>query len=185
MFRGSGSEEIALTQSFGIAMALAHINIGSNIGDRRAHIERAVAEIESALSVRALRSDYIESEPWGYDSPNPYLNLGIAVDSGSMTPLELHRLLQQIQQGIDPAPHRRADGTYADRTIDIDLITVGQAVIDTPELTLPHPRMTRRSFVLQPIARIDPAWRHPLTGLTAAGHLALLSESEQGLLSEK
>lgn len=185
MFRGSGSEEIALTHSFGIAMALAHINIGSNIGDRRAHIERAVAEIESALSVKALRSDYIESEPWGYDSPNPYLNLGIAVDSGSMTPLELHRLLQQIQHGIDPAPHRSADGTYADRTIDIDLIAIAGEVIDTPELQLPHPRMTRRPFVLRPIARIDPAWRHPLTGLTAAGHLALLSESEHGLLSEK
>lgn len=179
MFRGSGSEEIALTQLLRFAMALAHINIGSNIGDRRAHIERAVAEIESALSVTALRSDYIESEPWGYDSPNPYLNLGIAVAAQCLEPLALHRLLQQIQRGIDPAPHRRPDGTYADRTIDIDLIAVGQAVIDSPELTLPHPRMTMRPFVLRPIARIDPAWRHPLTGLTAVEHLALLSESEQ------
>lgn len=150
----------------------AHINLGSNIGDRRALLETAVARIEAALGCGCARSDIIESEPWGYDSPNAFLNIGITVESGALGPLELHRLLQQIQREISEAPHRTASGAYADRSIDIDLICMEQTVVDTPELTLPHPRMHLREFVLRPLAQLQPAWRHPLLGKTASELLA-------------
>lgn len=149
-------------------MAIAHINIGSNLGDRRALIDTAVARIESALGRPVRRAAMIESEPWGYCSPHSFLNLGIAVDAGDMDPHALLGLLREIEAEIAPASHREADGTYADRAIDIDLIALGQLTVDTPELTLPHPRMHLREFVLRPVAELEPTWRHPLLGLTAA-----------------
>lgn len=152
----------------------AHINLGSNIGDRRALIETAVARIEAVLGCTCLRSDIIESEPWGYNSPNAFLNMGISIKTAELGPLELHRLLQQIQREISEAPHRTTSGGYADRPIDIDLICMEQAVVDTPELTLPHPRMHLREFVLRPLAQLQPAWHHPLLGKTAAELLASL-----------
>lgn len=152
----------------------AHINLGSNIGDRRALIETAVVRIEAALGCTSLRSDIIDSEPWGYDSSNRFLNLGITIESAGLGPLELHRMLQQIQREISEAPHRTASGAYADRVIDIDLICMEQTVVDTPELTLPHPRMHLREFVLRPLAQLQPAWHHPLLGKTAAELLASL-----------
>lgn len=157
---------------------LVHINIGSNIGDRHALIGQAVAAIEGALGLTALRAPLVESAPWGYDSALPYLNLGIALDMpGDCDLLRLHTLLQQLQLSIDPAPHRSADGSYIDRAIDIDLIAAGSAVIDTPALTLPHPRMHLRPFVLAPMAALEPGWIHPLLRLTPAQMLDNISAS--------
>lgn len=151
----------------------AYVNIGSNIGDRHAHIERAVTAISEIAEGAVRRSDPIESEPWGYVSEHPYINLGIAFET-SLPPAELNATLQTIQHDIDPAPHRQPGGTYADRRIDIDLIAVDEAVINTPELTLPHPRMHRRQFVLLPMLQLAPEWRHPIYGVTPARLLARL-----------
>ena len=84
-----------------------------------------------------------------------------------MEPLEILRLLREVETSINPASHRTASGEYADRVIDIDLIAVDDMVLNTPELTLPHPRMHLRAFVLEPLAELAPAWRHPLLHLTA------------------
>ncbi|MCM1517355.1 MAG: 2-amino-4-hydroxy-6-hydroxymethyldihydropteridine diphosphokinase [Pseudoflavonifractor sp.] len=161
-------------------MITAYINIGSNMGDRHALIERAVALIER-LSGPVRRSVYIESEPWGYESDNLFLNLGVAVDT-PMAPEELLERLLAIEREINPSSHRRPDGSYVDRAIDIDLIACDvmdgtgarSVVTDTPSLTLPHPRMHLRRFVLVPMAELAPAWRHPLLGLTPREMLARL-----------
>lgn len=154
-------------------MPLAHVNIGSNLGDGLANVTRAADMIAARLGVEVRRAEPVVSEPWGYSSPNTFVNLGIAFDT-AIGPVELLRILRDIEASISPAPHRNADGSYADRLIDIDLIAVGDTVTDTPELTLPHPRMHLRDFVLRPVARLDPEWRHPLFGLTAAQLLARL-----------
>lgn len=156
-------------------MAEAHVNIGSNLGDRHALIERAVAAIEAALHTVARRAPIERSEPWGYEGDNEYLNLGIAVEvPDGMSPLALHELLQSIQNDIDSSPHRTPDGGYADRCIDIDFIAMGDTVADSPQLTLPHPRMHLREFVLRPIVALSPGWRHPIQHLTAAELLSRL-----------
>lgn len=154
-------------------MSVAHVNIGSNLGDGRANVTRAAEMIAARLGVDVRRAEPVVSEPWGYTSPNPFVNLGIAFDT-DIEPSALLRILRDIEAAISPAPHRNADGSYADRLIDIDLIAVGDTVADTPELTLPHPRMHLRDFVLLPVAQLDPGWRHPLLGLTAAQLLARL-----------
>lgn len=167
-------------------MPTAYINIGSNTGDRHALIELAVARIVDAIemgkSLRTLeavssllrRSDFVESEPWGYDSPYPFLNLGLAIET-DIPPGALLDLLLGVERSISPASHRTPSGAYTDRLIDIDLIAYGDLVVDTPRLTLPHPRMHLRDFVLRPMTQLAPEWRHPLSGLTSAEMLDRLS----------
>lgn len=162
-------------------MAIAHINIGSNIGDRRALIETAVARIESALGVELCRSAYVESLPWGYVSPNPYLNLGLKAEVGDIDPLELFHKLQSVERSISTASHRDAAGGYTDRLIDVDLIALGDMVVDTPELTLPHPRMHQRVFVLGPMNELEPDWRHPVYGRTPAELISDLDPGSDGV----
>lgn len=152
-------------------MYTAYVNIGSNRGDRRALLARATALV-AAISEGDVRvSDVVESEPWGYASAYPFLNVGVAI-STSREPIELLEALLEAERSISAASHRTADGGYADRLIDIDLIAVTCAdgtdvVCATPELTLPHPRMHLRRFVLEPMAQLSSEWRHPLFGLTA------------------
>ena len=158
---------------------IASINIGSNCGNRRAVLDRAARAIGNALGATVHRAPVIETPAWGYDSANPYLNLGMTVET-DLPPGQLHRLLQEIQNHIDPSPHRDAHGNYIDRVIDIDLIAVDDIVIDSPELTLPHPRMRQRRFVLLPMATLLPDWRHPVSGIPIATLLA--DEWKQRLL---
>lgn len=154
-------------------MPTAYINIGSNQGDRRANIARAVALIADTLGVSPGVSDPVESEPWGYDSDSAYLNVGLMFDT-TLTPCDLLDRLLTIETSISPASHRTANGAYADRLIDIDLIALGDIVLDdapTPcgnRLTLPHPRMHLRPFVLIPMLQLAPAWTHPRLGLDSA-----------------
>lgn len=141
------------------------LNIGSNLGNRRHNLSRAVAAIEKEFGYFEL-SHTVESAPEGFDSPNAFLNVGMMVRS-ELEPLEILHRLQAIERSISPASHRTADGGYADRVIDIDIIAIDEMVVATPELTLPHPRLAERRFVTGPLAELAPFWRHPLLGLTA------------------
>lgn len=146
-----------------------YLNIGSNSGHRRALIERAVTALTTALPGRLTRSDIIETEPWGFDSPHPFLNIGLAIETGrELSPREILALTQRVERDIDPSPHRDAEGRYIDRAIDIDIIAVDSLVVDIPGLRLPHPHAHERDFVMRPLAQIAPGWRHPLLGLTAS-----------------
>lgn len=147
-------------------MSVAYINIGSNQGDSHAVIEQAVALIELYSRCKAVRSEYIVTEPWGFESENKFLNLGISL-AWDKSPEELLDLLQSIERSISPTPHRDDEGRYIDRTIDIDIIAIDEDVIATERLTVPHPRMHLRQFVLAPMSQIAPEWRHPLLGATA------------------
>ncbi|MCD8387297.1 MAG: 2-amino-4-hydroxy-6-hydroxymethyldihydropteridine diphosphokinase [Bacteroidales bacterium] len=137
-----------------------YANIGSNQGDRHALIEQAVALIAKSFPDGRIRnSDYIESEPWGYDSPNAFLNLGIAIDldvaEGIGPELVLDRLLT-VERCVSDSPHRNADGSYRDRPIDIDLIAIDFLEVNTPNLILPHPRAHLRDFVMIPLRQLAP-----------------------------
>lgn len=157
-------------------MATAHINIGSNLGDRHALLRQAVAAIVSTFESNVVCSKPIESEPWGYESDNRFINLGLNIEIGEMSADLVMRQLKKIQDEIDNAPHRHKDGSYTDRRIDIDLIAIDSIVIDTPSLILPHPRMHLREFVLKPMIEIWPEWVHPLLTQTPAEMLKTISQ---------
>ncbi|MDE5744483.1 MAG: 2-amino-4-hydroxy-6-hydroxymethyldihydropteridine diphosphokinase, partial [Paramuribaculum sp.] len=141
-------------------MHTAYINIGSNLGDRHGNIAAAVAAVRSRINPVVRLSDPVESTPWGYDSPNGYINIGVAFDT-PLNPNILLDTLLDIEKNISPLSHRTHAGEYADRIIDIDLIAIDDMVMDTPTLTLPHPRMHLRPFVLIPMRQLAPAWIHP------------------------
>ncbi len=131
----------------------AYLNLGTNIGDRLSNLEQAVALVEYLTGSRCRLSHVVESEPWGYESPNAYLNIGLALE-WSGTPLGLLNITQRAEQLMGSGAHRRADGSYADRLIDIDIIAIDHLRIDHPRLTLPHPRAHLRNFVTTPLRHL-------------------------------
>lgn len=147
-------------------MIHAHINIGSNLGNREDNIRRAVAALQQLAFHSSFKlSDIFSSSPWGYSSTNDFLNVGISFDC-NLSPEELLGYTQSIEQSISNTPHRNSDGFYADRVIDIDIIacakikedsTLSELIeINTEKLTLPHPRALLRDFVTVPLRQIDP-----------------------------
>lgn len=125
-----------------------YINIGSNLGNRLMNLTRAVSAIEKKLGWFEL-SHHIESEPWGFDSKNRFLNVGMAFIS-EMQPMEVLAALQEIEASINTEKHRNPDGSYKDRVLDIDIMDVEGIIMDTPELTIPHPHLNDRPFFLEP-----------------------------------
>ncbi|HIT80891.1 MAG TPA: 2-amino-4-hydroxy-6-hydroxymethyldihydropteridine diphosphokinase [Candidatus Caccoplasma merdavium] len=153
-------------------MATAYLSLGSNLGDRLRLIQEAVAALTvEAGPVTALSSLY-ETEPWGFSSPHRFLNVALALET-TLSPEILLAVTQRIERDLGRT-HKSVDGRYADRTIDIDLLFVGDAVLDTPALTLPHPRLHLRRFVLEPLCEIAPALLHPLLRKSVSQLLAEL-----------
>ncbi len=140
-------------------MSKIHLNIGSNLGDRHALIGRAVALLSRKVPgpVRMYLSSYIESEPWGFTSSNTFVNLGVMIlTPQKVDPMQLLSITQSIERTVGKgAAHRNADGTYCDRPIDIDIIDVDRAVINTPQLVIPHPRAKEREFVMRPLRELE------------------------------
>lgn len=147
-------------------MQSIYLNIGSNKGDRQSNIDRAVALVAKFLGRDGVvrTSPVVHSAPVGYASDAEFLNVGVAIDFDGplpFEPLDVLHTTRQIELEIAPdSPHRNADGTYRDRAVDIDIIAIDGVEMDTPELTLPHPRAEAREFVMRPMAFLAPGW-HP------------------------
>lgn len=130
-----------------------YINIGSNLGNRRLNISRAIAAIERRYGYFEC-SKSVESEPWGFDSANSFLNVAVMFESDD-EPLDVLHELQGIERRISDAPHRNASGGYVDRVIDIDIMALGGGVrVDHPELQIPHPRLFDRPFFIGPLKEL-------------------------------
>jgi 2-amino-4-hydroxy-6-hydroxymethyldihydropteridine diphosphokinase len=151
-----------------------YLNIGSNIGDRRDNLYRAVVAIEAGTTACVV-SSIVESEPWGFESENRFLNIGVCIES-TMTPHGMLRHLQAIERRLGSASHRDEHGNYADRLVDIDIVAIEGKVINTRTLQVPHPHLAERDFFLRPMMELAPDWRHPVTGLTAAQMLEKLNQ---------
>lgn len=103
-----------------------------------------------------LLSDYVESEPWGFESDNSFLNRGVlSVVSDRLHPEAVLDITQEVERAISAASHRNADGSYRDRLIDIDIIDVDGMEYSSPRLTLPHPRAALRQFVTGPMSELE------------------------------
>lgn len=138
-----------------------YLNVGTNLGDKKKNLLQAVEGIENALAVTSVISDIVESDPWGYTSPNSFMNVGMIVES-DIEPMAMLKILQRLETVIGSSSHRNSDGTYADRVVDIDIVAVEENVLKTPELTIPHPLMHLRPFVLLPMIELEPLWKHPI-----------------------
>lgn len=151
----------------------AYLSLGSNLGDRAAHIEDALARLAAAGVAVRRRSSLYETQPVGTNAQRWFVNCVVEVETELM-PLALLRLLKRIERELGRNP---STGTQpAARPIDIDIVAIGQLVADSPELTLPHPRLAERRFVLQPLFELAPDWRHPVTRLSVAEMLSALRD---------
>jgi 2-amino-4-hydroxy-6-hydroxymethyldihydropteridine diphosphokinase len=135
-------------------MADALVALGGNVGDVRDTLDRAVAMLcdASDMRLRARSSDY-RTPPWGVEDQPPFVNLAIAVDT-SLTPHALLARAQAVEHAL--GRERTKERRWGPRPVDIDLIAYDDLALDTPDLTLPHPRLFDRAFVLVPLAEIAP-----------------------------
>ena len=151
-------------------MAVAYVGLGSNLGDRRAMLDGAVAELGNTPGVRVLRvSSFHETDPVGPPQPR-YLNAVAEVETSLAPRALLDRLL-----AVETRFGRVRGERWGPRTIDLDLLLHGGRVIDEPRLAVPHPRMTERAFVLAPLCELVPEGRHPVLGRTFSQLLADLT----------
>lgn len=156
-------------------MSVAHFNIGSNIGHRATNIDCAVSYLGRRVGRVIACSRPVETAPWGFDSENQFLNVGVNIET-RLTPLEIIAEIQAIEHDLAPEEsHRDSNGNYVDRSVDIDLICYGNSVSNDPIAIVPHPRMHLREFVLMPLVELMPEWEHPILHKTAAKLLAELS----------
>jgi len=141
----------------------AAIALGSNLGDRRAHLDYAVRRLSEFL--RDLRvSSYIDTEPVGLPpAAPPFLNAA-AVGETTLSP----RALLDALLDIERARGRERPFVNAPRTLDLDLVLFGDAVVEEPGLTVPHPRFRGRRFVLEPLAEVAPGLVDPVSGRSIA-----------------
>lgn len=144
-------------------MPRIHLNMGSNLSDPLNNINQGVDALRRLLALSSdpdaartiVVSDPYISDAWGFDSPNRFVNVGINIDS-ALAPDTLLDLTQQAESVVNTTPHRHDDGSYADRMLDIDIITYGDLTIETDRLTIPHPRAALRQFVIIPYCQLNP-----------------------------
>ena len=137
-----------------------YLGLGSNLGDCRKNLERAIRLIDDRVGQVTRQSSFIETEPWGFESPNKFLNAVILCET-TKTPREVLLLTQQIER--DMGRRKMVNGQwsmvngqriYADRPIDIDILLYDDLTIDEPDLKIPHPLMHERDFVMIPLEEV-------------------------------
>ncbi|WP_455250007.1 2-amino-4-hydroxy-6-hydroxymethyldihydropteridine diphosphokinase [Porphyromonas sp.] len=147
-------------------MAKLYLALGSNQGDRKALLDAARAACDASLGKVTGCSDYIETAPWGFSSPHPFLNAVLELET-ELSPIDILERTQEIERQLGRQTKSSAAG-YQDRPIDLDLLLYDDLVLETPRLTLPHPLMHLRDFVLEPLQQLAPTLRHPVLGLSIA-----------------
>lgn len=137
------------------ALPLVFLGLGSNLGDRVAHLRAALEQLAAAFQVERVSSVYETAPQLVTDQPR-YYNL-VCAGSTELAPHDLLHFLKTLEQRLGRTPTYR----YGPREIDLDLLLYGDEILTTPDLTIPHPRMAERGFVLVPLAEIVPELLHP------------------------
>jgi 2-amino-4-hydroxy-6-hydroxymethyldihydropteridine diphosphokinase len=138
-------------------MNLVYLSLGSNVGDREAHLREAIMQLEGVGQIKAGSSIY-ETEPVEFTQQSNFLNCAIALET-NLPPSELMSQLLDIERRLG----RERIQKKGPRTIDIDVLLYGDLVLDSANITIPHPAMAQRRFVLEPLAEIAPDAVHPVT----------------------
>lgn len=152
-----------------------YLGLGTNLGDRSANLQAAIEALSPKIQVLA-QSPIYQTPPWGYTEQADFLNLVLFAET-SLRPRQLLRYVKGIEKQVG----RTATFRWGPREIDIDILFFDDLVFDSRKLTIPHPRVHERAFMLVPLADLDPDLRHPVSGKTVQEQLA---EIEHGEITE-
>ena len=142
----------------------AYLSLGSNLGDKSANLNKAIELLKERAGEVLAGSSFYETAPDGFISENSFVNIALSLD----TRLDVYVLLdvcEEIEKELGRTT-KSVNLNYSDRLIDIDILYFNNMQLATERLTLPHPRMHKRQFVLEPLAEIAPKFRHPITGMS-------------------
>jgi 2-amino-4-hydroxy-6-hydroxymethyldihydropteridine diphosphokinase len=157
-----------------------YISIGSNLGDKRANCEYGIATlVQSGHAILKARSPFYQTEPVDYLDQDWFVNAVIAVKT-HLSPRQLLAELQAIQAS---AGRVKDHVRFGPRILDLDILLYDDVVLETSQLKVPHPRMHKRRFVLQPICDIDPKIVHPVLNVSMQTLLSRLDENDQKIVA--
>ena len=142
---------------------ISYLSLGANLGNRMDNIEKALQNIENDCGEILDISPIYETEPLGFDSEDQFLNICVKLKT-KLTPKVLLSKTQEIERSI--GREKKSNGNYSSRKIDIDIITYGDLITESIDLTIPHPRYKERRFVLQPLNDIAKEFLDPCSGET-------------------
>jgi 2-amino-4-hydroxy-6-hydroxymethyldihydropteridine pyrophosphokinase len=145
-------------------MAKVYLGLGTNLGDKEDNLHNAVNEIEKRIGNVLSLSAFYDTEPWGFNSDNTFLN-AVLIAETNLLPLDVLTQTQNIEKDLGRIA-KSVNRSYADRIIDIDILLYNDLILNTKQLTIPHPLMTERLFVMEPLVEVAPDLLHPVLGKT-------------------
>ena len=140
-------------------MATVYLGLGTNLGDKEVNLRTAIYKLQERIGKQVSLSSFYETAPWGFESDHSFLNAAIGLET-SLSPIEILHITQEIEKELGRTK-KSVNGSYSDRLIDIDILLYDTLVLQTPELTIPHPLMTERDFVMKPLIEIAGNVIHP------------------------
>ncbi|MCB8979690.1 MAG: 2-amino-4-hydroxy-6-hydroxymethyldihydropteridine diphosphokinase [Ardenticatenaceae bacterium] len=143
-------------------MHTIYLGLGTNLGDRVANLQAAVAGLSARMMITAVSPIY-QTPPWGVTDQPDFLNLCLKAQT-DLPPVELLAFVKNLEVELGRQPAKR----WGPRFIDIDILFYAKQLVETENMTIPHPRLTERAFVLRPLADIAPDFVHPVLGETIA-----------------
>jgi len=162
-------------------MKTAYIGIGSNLGDKLGHCQKAIERLNKLEDCRVTgQSGWYSTEPVGVEDQDWYLN-GVAVLETALAPRSLLQQLLTIEKDMGRVRRKRWDA----REIDLDILLFGEEIVQTEDLVIPHPRLHERRFVLAPLAALAPGLHHPILGLAMEELLIRLPKDGQRIVPIK
>lgn len=141
-------------------MATVYLGLGTNLGDKEANLRTAIYKLQERIGKQVSLSSFYETAPWGFESNHSFLNAAIGLET-ILSPIEILHITQEIEKELGRTK-KSVNGSYSDRLIDIDILLYDNLVLQTPELTIPHPLMTERDFVMKPLIEIAGNVIHPI-----------------------
>lgn len=154
-------------------MAWLYLGLGANLGQREKTLQRAIERIQETIGPIVARSAFYHSEPWGFSSENTFLNACLIVET-DLDARACLRLTQNIEKELGRTM-KTENAQYHDRLIDIDILFYDNLILNEKDLTIPHPLLHKREFVLKPLSEIAADFKHPVLQKSVAELLAILT----------